>query len=74
VGLETLLHQQFAAKRVNMVNAHREFFYATPAEVRAVLEQVQGSLISFNEVPEALEWRQSQHARKTGSLDRPEQT
>lgn len=63
VGLETMLHHHFAERRVNMINAHREFFYATPAEVRAVLQEVQGSLISFNEVPEALEWRQSEHAR-----------
>ncbi len=63
VGLETMLHQHFAHRRVNMVNAHREFFYATPAEVRGVLEEVHGSLITFTEVPEALEWRQSERER-----------
>ncbi len=63
VGLESMLHQRFADRRVNMVNAHREFFYTTPVDVRAALQQIHGSLISFNEVPEALEWRQSEHAR-----------
>jgi hypothetical protein len=67
VSLETSLHQRFADRRVNMVNAHREFFYATPAEVRAVLTEVHGSLITFVEAAEALEWRQSEHARKGGS-------
>ena len=27
-----MLHQRFAARRVNMINAHREFFYVTPLE------------------------------------------
>jgi len=63
VGLETMLHQRFADRRVNMVNAHREFFHVTPAELRSALEEVQGSLISFNETPEAIEWRQSEHMR-----------
>jgi hypothetical protein len=64
VGLETMLHVRFADRRVNLVNGHREFFHVTPAEVRAALLDVHGSLITFEEVPEALEWRQSEHARQ----------
>jgi hypothetical protein len=63
VGLETMLHQRFASRRVNMVNAHREFFFVTPLEVREALLEVHGSVVTFEEVPEALEWRQSQHVR-----------
>ena len=63
VGLETMLHQRFSDRKVNLVNPRREFFFVTPEEVRAVLEEVQGSLISYDEVPEALEWRQSEHER-----------
>lgn len=37
VGLETALHQRLNAKRVNLVNHRREFFYATPAEVKEPL-------------------------------------
>lgn len=33
VSVETELHHRFAARRVNRINARREFFYATPAEV-----------------------------------------
>jgi hypothetical protein len=37
VTLENELHRVFADRRVNFVNERREFFFATPAEVRAVL-------------------------------------
>src|SRR5690606_12912942 len=40
VGLENSLHEEFADRRVNRVNLRREFFYATPAEVREVLERL----------------------------------
>ncbi len=63
VGLETNLHQALVHARVNMVNARREFFYATPHEVRQLLEKFQGDLLSFTEEPEAVEWRQSESAR-----------
>ena len=65
VGLETELHQAFAEQRVNRVNPRREFFYATPAEVRDILAGLDGnSVLSFEEQPEALEWRQSQNLRR----------
>ncbi len=65
VSLETMLHQVFRDRRVNMVNSHREFFYVTPHEVRSQLEAVHGSVLQFEEVAGALEWRQSQNLRKT---------
>lgn len=58
VGLESKLHQEFSERRVNQVNLRREFFYATPAEVREVLERIAGNhLLEYNETPEALEYR-----------------
>jgi hypothetical protein len=60
VMLETELHQRLAAKKVNQVNQRREFFYATPSEVRELLTQIAGAhLVEFNERPEAMEWRAS---------------
>ncbi len=59
VGLETALHRRFASRRVNMVNARREFFYVTPHEVKEALLELKGDLLTFYEVPEAVEWRQS---------------
>jgi hypothetical protein len=64
VGLETALHHAFAQQRVNTINAHREFFYVTPEEVKARLSNLQGDLLSFTVEPEALEWRQSEAARR----------
>lgn len=66
VGLEADLHEAFAHRRVNVVNARREFFHATPVEVREVLMQLDKSKntnFKFTEVPEALEYRQSVAAR-----------
>ncbi|TDD65512.1 DUF4041 domain-containing protein [Actinomadura darangshiensis] len=60
VGLEGRLHQEFAERRVNQVNLRREFFYATPAEVRGVLERIAGNhLLEYTELPEAGEFRAS---------------
>ena len=43
----------------NRVNARREFFYATPSEVRELLAEVAGDLLEFTELPEAAEYHQS---------------
>lgn len=66
VGVETRLHQALAARRVNMVNNHREFFYATPLDVKSLLERIEGNLLRYTEEPEALEWHQSQNANQLG--------
>ena len=57
--LEAELHQAFADRRVNFVNERREFFFATPAEVRALLMEKVGGLLEFSEDVEALEYYQS---------------
>ena len=59
VGLEQQLHRALEDRRVNRVNLRREFFHATPAEVRALLGQFKGAELSFVEEPEAVEWHQS---------------
>lgn len=60
VGLEGNLHQAFVDRRVNLVNQRREFFYATPAEVREALEIIGGQqLLEFHEMPDATDWRAS---------------
>jgi septal ring factor EnvC (AmiA/AmiB activator) len=64
VGLETHLHRHFADRKLNLVNARREFFRATPAEVRDVLLRLDASIVKWVDEPEALEWRQSQQARR----------
>jgi hypothetical protein len=60
VGLEAKLHSALSAHRVNKVNLKREFFYASPLQVRDVLQQIAGQhLLEFHETVEALEWRAS---------------
>ena len=70
VTLEADLHRRFADKRVNRINTRREFFYATPAQVRDALSQIAGNLLEFTDEPEAEQYRLSlqmaaEEARKT---------
>lgn len=58
VGIETALHSQLAAVRVNSVNLRREFFRARPLDVKTLLAELAGDLLEFHDVPEALEYRQ----------------
>ncbi len=59
VTLEHDLHRAFADLRVNRVNERREFFFATPAQVRAVLLEQVGSLLEFVDDAEATQFHQS---------------
>jgi len=59
VTLENELHNAFAEHRLNQVNLRREFFFATPAEVRDVLADKVGNLLEFTDAPEATQYYQS---------------
>lgn len=61
VTLEAELHAHFAKRRVNWANDRKEFFFATPAEVRQVLTAKVGALLEFAEQVEATEYFQSVH-------------
>lgn len=65
VGLERQLHDRFADQRVNLVNMRREFFYATPDDVRDALPEMGLSNIVTEFHSEALaeEWRASESTR-----------
>lgn len=60
VGIETAMHERLSAFRVNVVNRRREFFNVTPIDAKAHLAELAGELLEFHEIPEALEYRQSQ--------------
>jgi len=62
VTLENELHKHFSARKVNQVNERREFFFATPEEVREVLSAKAGNLLEYTEKPEATEYYQSRGA------------
>ena len=59
VSLENELHERFSARRVNWANNRKEFFFASPADVRAVLSEKLGNLLEFAEHVESTEYLQS---------------
>jgi len=59
VGIERMLHEAFAAGRVNKVNLRREFFYATPAEVLEALKSHAVEIVEYAVAPAAEEFRAS---------------
>jgi len=59
VGIESAMHDRLAVRRVNLVNQRREFFRATPLEAKAYLAELAGELLQFQDVPDALEYRES---------------
>jgi len=61
VSLETDLHQHFASRRLNHANARKEFFFASPSEVRSALISKMGNLLEFAEHVESTEYLQSVH-------------
>ncbi len=72
ITLENELHKEFADRRVNSVNLRREFFFATPEQVRDVLTAKVGGLLEFSSTPEAVEYFQSRGSWPT--FDRPAST
>jgi hypothetical protein len=60
VTLETMLHHEFEAKRVNKVNTRKEFFYCTPQEVLDKLKEKDVAIMEYKIEPEAEEYRISQ--------------
>jgi hypothetical protein len=67
VDIEHKMHARLADRRVNRVNQRREFFYATPGEARDLLQQLTGELLHFDELPEAVEFHQSQVTSRQGA-------
>ncbi|WP_259461059.1 MULTISPECIES: DUF4041 domain-containing protein [unclassified Microbacterium] len=59
VTLEADLHRHFSDRAVNRANARKEFFFATPTEVRDVLLNKVGNILEFTDEVEATEYRQS---------------
>ncbi len=59
VTLELELHRHFANRALNQANPRKEFFFASPSEVRDVLASKVGNLLEFSEQAEATEFFQS---------------
>ena len=59
VTLENELHAAFAARTLNKANPRKEFFFASPAEVRQILTEKVGNLLEFTDHADATEYLQS---------------
>jgi hypothetical protein len=57
--LETALHQAFAKRKLNMVNARREFFNVTLEEIEAVVRTNFSKPVEFVRMADAADYRQS---------------
>ena len=68
VGIESTMHGRLAQRRVNLVNQRREFFRATALEAKGLLAELAGDLLTFHDIPDALEFRQSQKICSSDSL------
>lgn len=64
VGIETAMHTRLAPQRCNLINLRREFFHATPADAKGHLAELAGELLSFQDLAEAMEYRQTLDRRK----------
>ena len=59
VTLEAELHHHFSNRRLNHANTRKEFFFASPSEVKEVLKLKVGNLLEFSEQAEAIDFNQS---------------
>ncbi|BAH48392.1 DUF4041 domain-containing protein [Rhodococcus opacus] len=71
ITLENKLHNAFTGQRLNHANPRREFFFATPAQVRDVLAAHVGNLLEYTETPEATQYFQSRSNWPAGAAIGP---
>lgn len=57
--LEAALHQAFADKRVNAVNARREYFRVSLEEIKQVVRENHDKTVEFVDTPDAQQYRES---------------
>lgn len=63
-ALETILHNTFADKRVNLVNTRKEFFRVSLDEIEAVVKENYNATVTFTKTAEAYQYRESQRLRE----------
>lgn len=69
VTLENRLHAALAHLKVNKVNERREFFFATPSDVKNILSGIAGAhLVEYQERADAIEWHASGSVQRQTSL------
>jgi hypothetical protein len=63
-AVEAILHRAFADRKVNRANSKREFFYATPEEVKEEVLKLDGLVISFELEFTDTEYQKSEEIRR----------
>ena len=58
-ALEAALHHAFESKRLNKVNARREYFRVTLDEIKAVVRANHDKSVEFVDIPAAEQYRES---------------
>ncbi len=58
--LETILHNAFADKKVNMVNPRKEFFRVTLEEIEKIVKENYNATVNFTLTAKAEQFRQTQ--------------
>lgn len=58
-ALESALHNEFADKKVNMINSRKEFFNVSLDEIERVIKNNHDSLVEINKVPDAEQYRET---------------
>lgn len=63
-ALEAALHKAFEDRKLNMVNARREFFNVTLDEIKEVVKENFDKTVEFVDVPDAEQFRVSQKMKR----------
>lgn len=62
--LENALHKAFENKKINAMNARKEFFNVTLEEIEEVVKQNHDKTVDFSRIPPAQQYRESLKKRK----------
>lgn len=68
-ALESMLHQAFDDRRVNMVNTRKEFFHVSLKEIEELVKSRFSSTTKFTEVPVAREYNETLRIIKEKALN-----
>src|SRR5699024_5320210 len=75
VRLQQALPKNFADLRLRLINLRREYFYATPTEVKDALVELhhdyEAQLLEFHESSDAPEYEASEDMRNRGNIPQP---
>lgn len=69
-ALESILHNTFADKRVNLVNSRKEFFHVSLDEIESVVKKNYNATVTFTKIAEAAQYRESLRLRESVNVQK----